>query len=139
MLADVTPDMALWREEIFGPVIALRTARDEADAIAQANDTDAGLVAYLMTRDGARQVRIAEALEAGMVGINTGLVSAAQAPFGGVKHSGLGREGSRHGIDDYTNLKYVATRIASDGGDVANRSSLRRDEASCAQIGESAP
>ncbi len=111
VLAQITPDMAVWREEIFGPVVALRTARDETDAIAQANDTDAGLVAYLMTRDGARQVRVAEALEAGMVGVNTGLISTAQAPFGGVKHSGLGREGSRHGLDDYTNLKYVATRI----------------------------
>ncbi len=81
VLAQVTPDMAVWREEIFGPVVTLRTARDEADAIAQANDTDAGLVAYLMTRDGSRQVRVAEALEAGMVGVNTGLVSTAQAPF----------------------------------------------------------
>ena len=112
VLAGVTPEMALWREEIFGPIVALRTARDEADAIAQANDTDAGLVAYLMTRDGARQTRVAEALEAGMVGVNTGLVSTAQAPFGGVKHSGIGREGSRHGIEDYTNLKYVATHVA---------------------------
>jgi succinate-semialdehyde dehydrogenase/glutarate-semialdehyde dehydrogenase len=111
VLAGVTPEMAVWREEIFGPVVALRTAKDEVDAIAQANDTDAGLVAYLMTRDGARQTRVAEALEAGMIGVNTGLVSSAQAPFGGVKHSGLGREGSRHGLDDYTNLKYVATRI----------------------------
>jgi succinate-semialdehyde dehydrogenase/glutarate-semialdehyde dehydrogenase len=111
VLGGVTPDMAIWREEIFGPVVALRTARDEADAIAQANDTDAGLVAYFYTRDGARQVRVAEALEAGMIGINEGLVSTAQAPFGGVKHSGLGREGSRHGIEDYTNLKYMATRV----------------------------
>ena len=110
VLAGVTPEMAIWREEIFGPVVALRTAADEADAIAQANDTDAGLVAYFYTRDGARQARVAEALEAGMVGINEGLVSTAQAPFGGVKHSGLGREGSRHGIEDYTNLKYMVTR-----------------------------
>ena len=110
VLAGVTRDMAIWREEIFGPVATLRTASDEADAIAQANDTDAGLVAYFYTRDGARQNRVAEALEAGMVGINEGLVSTAQAPFGGVKHSGLGREGSRHGIEDYTNLKYMATR-----------------------------
>jgi succinate-semialdehyde dehydrogenase / glutarate-semialdehyde dehydrogenase len=111
VLGDVTPAMALWREEIFGPVVALRTAADEADAIAQANDTDAGLVAYLMTRDGARQARVAEALEAGMVGVNTGLVSTAQAPFGGIKHSGVGREGSRHGLDDYTSFKYVATHV----------------------------
>jgi succinate-semialdehyde dehydrogenase / glutarate-semialdehyde dehydrogenase len=111
VLAGLTPEMELWRQEVFGPVISLRTASDEADAIAQANDTDAGLVAYVYTRDGARQQRMAEALEAGMVGVNEGLVSTAQAPFGGIKHSGLGREGSRHGIDDYTNLKYIATRI----------------------------
>jgi len=111
VLAGVTPEMAIWREEIFGPVVALRTAADEADAIAQANDTDAGLIAYFYTRDGARQTRVAEALEAGMIGINEGLVSTAQAPFGGVKHSGLGREGSRHGLDDYTSLKYMAARI----------------------------
>ena len=104
--------MGLWREEIFGPVVALCTARDEAEAIAMANDTTDGLVAYCYTRDGARQVRVAEALEVGMVGVNEGLVSAAQAPFGGVKHSGVGREGSRHGIEDYTSLKYTATRIA---------------------------
>ena len=94
--------MQLWREEIFGPVVAIRTANDEADAIAQANDTEFGLVAYVFTRDGARQARVAEALEAGMVGVNEGLVSTAQAPFGGIKHSGIGREGSRHGLDDYT-------------------------------------
>lgn len=111
VLADITDDMQLWREEIFGPVVALRTAADEADAIRLANATEYGLVAYLYTRDGARQVRVAEALEAGMVGVNEGLVSTAQAPFGGVKHSGMGREGSRHGIDDYTQLKYIATRI----------------------------
>jgi succinate-semialdehyde dehydrogenase/glutarate-semialdehyde dehydrogenase len=111
VLGGITPEMALWREEIFGPVIALRTAADEGDAIAQANDTEHGLVAYLYTRDGARQVRVAEALEAGMVGVNEGLVSTAQAPFGGIKHSGLGREGSRHGLDDYTNLKYINTRV----------------------------
>jgi len=111
VLSGVTPQMQLWREEIFGPVVALRTATDEADAIAQANDTEFGLVAYVFTRDGARQQRVAEALETGMVGINEGLVSTAHAPFGGVKHSGVGREGSRHGIEDYTNLKYLATRI----------------------------
>jgi succinate-semialdehyde dehydrogenase / glutarate-semialdehyde dehydrogenase len=111
VLGGITAEMALWREEIFGPVVALRTAADETDAIAQANDTDAGLVAYFYTRDGARQTRVAEALEAGMIGINEGLVSTAQAPFGGIKHSGLGREGSRHGLDDYTHLKYMAARI----------------------------
>ena len=111
VLGGVTQDMQLWREEIFGPVVAIRVAKDEADAIALANDTEFGLVAYAFTRDGARQVRVAESLEAGMVGINEGLVSTAQAPFGGIKHSGMGREGSRHGLDDYTQLKYIATRI----------------------------
>ena len=110
VLGDVTPEMDLWREEIFGPVIAIRTAADEDAALAHANDTEYGLVAYVYTRDGARQRRFAESLESGMVGVNTGLVSTAQAPFGGIKHSGLGREGSRHGLDDYTNLKYVSVR-----------------------------
>src|SRR5204862_2420804 len=111
VLADVTPAMELWREEIFGPIVALRTARDEADAIAQANDTEYGLVAYVYTRDAARQTRFAEGLHTGMVGVNEGLVSTAQAPFGGIKHSGFGREGSRHGLDDYTTLKYIASRV----------------------------
>jgi succinate-semialdehyde dehydrogenase/glutarate-semialdehyde dehydrogenase len=111
VLGGITPAMQLWREEIFGPVVALRTATDEADAIAQANDTEFGLVAYVFTRDAARQQRVSDALESGMVGLNTGLVSTAQAPFGGIKHSGFGREGSRHGIDDYTNLKYIAARV----------------------------
>jgi succinate-semialdehyde dehydrogenase/glutarate-semialdehyde dehydrogenase len=111
VLGGITSEMQLWREEIFGPVAALRVARDEADAIALANDTEYGLVSYLYTRDGARQVRVAEALESGMVGVNEGLVSTAQAPFGGIKQSGMGREGSRHGIEDYTNLKYIAVRI----------------------------
>jgi succinate-semialdehyde dehydrogenase/glutarate-semialdehyde dehydrogenase len=112
VLANITPQMQLWREEIFGPVVAIRVARDEADAIAQANDTEFGLVAYVYTRDGARQVRVSDALETGMVGVNTGLVSTAQAPFGGVKHSGIGREGSRHGLEDYTALKYICTRVS---------------------------
>lgn len=111
VLAGVTAEMALWKTEVFGPVIALRTAATEADAVVQANDTDAGLIAYVYTRDGARQQRMAEALEAGMIGVNEGLVSTAQAPFGGIKHSGIGREGSRHGLDDYTNWKYIATRL----------------------------
>ena len=111
VLANVTDQMQLWREEIFGPVVALRVARDEAEAVALANDTDAGLVAYVYTRDLARATRVAEALEAGMVGINEGLLSTAQAPFGGIKQSGFGREGSRHGLDDYMQWKYLATRV----------------------------
>jgi succinate-semialdehyde dehydrogenase/glutarate-semialdehyde dehydrogenase len=112
VLTGITPQMQIWREEIFGPVVAIRVAQNELDAIAYANDTEYGLVAYVYTRDGARQVRVGESLETGMIGINTGLVSTAQAPFGGVKQSGMGREGSRHGLDDYTQLKYIATRIA---------------------------
>jgi succinate-semialdehyde dehydrogenase/glutarate-semialdehyde dehydrogenase len=111
VLADITPKMQLWREEIFGPVVAIRVAQNEDEAVGFANDTQYGLVAYAYTRDGARQWRVAEALEAGMVGINEGLVSTAQAPFGGIKHSGIGREGSRHGLDDYTNLKYINERV----------------------------
>ena len=111
VLGNITPAMDLWREEIFGPVIAIRTAKDESEALAQANDTEYGLVSYVYTRDAARQARFSEGLESGMVGLNTGLVSTAQAPFGGIKHSGLGREGSRHGLDDYTNLKYVSATI----------------------------
>ncbi|MEO8554979.1 MAG: NAD-dependent succinate-semialdehyde dehydrogenase, partial [Kofleriaceae bacterium] len=111
VLAGITPDMAIWREEVFGPVVTLRTAKDADECFAFANDTDAGLVAYVFTRDGASQQRAAEILQAGMVGVNEGLVSTAQAPFGGIKHSGLGREGSRHGLDDYTNFKYVATKL----------------------------
>ncbi|MEO8845794.1 MAG: NAD-dependent succinate-semialdehyde dehydrogenase [Kofleriaceae bacterium] len=111
VLANVTPEMAIWHEEVFGPIVTLRTAKDEAECFAFANDTDAGLVAYVFTRDGASQVRAAETLQAGMVGVNEGLVSTAQAPFGGIKHSGLGREGSRHGLDDYTNFKYVASKV----------------------------
>jgi succinate-semialdehyde dehydrogenase/glutarate-semialdehyde dehydrogenase len=111
VLGGITSAMQLWREEIFGPVVPIRIARDEAEAVALANDTEYGLVAYVYTRDGARQARTAEALEAGMVGVNEGLLSTAQAPFGGVKHSGVGREGSRHGIEDYTHLKYIAVRI----------------------------
>jgi succinate-semialdehyde dehydrogenase/glutarate-semialdehyde dehydrogenase len=111
VLSGVTREMQLWREEVFGPVVGVTTAVDADAAMALANDTDAGLIAYVYTRDGARQARFAEGLEAGMVGVNEGLVSTAQAPFGGIKHSGMGREGSRHGLEDYTSIKYVATRI----------------------------
>jgi succinate-semialdehyde dehydrogenase/glutarate-semialdehyde dehydrogenase len=111
VLDGVTREMAIWREEIFGPVVAIARADDEAAAIAMANDTDAGLVAYVWTRDLARAARVTAALEVGMVGVNEGLVSTAQAPFGGIKASGQGREGSRHGLDDYTELKYVMQRL----------------------------
>jgi succinate-semialdehyde dehydrogenase/glutarate-semialdehyde dehydrogenase len=112
VLAGITPEMAIWREEIFGPVVAIRAAASEAEALAQANDTEYGLVAYVYTGGEARRARFTDGLEVGMVGVNEGLVSTAQAPFGGVKQSGIGREGSRHGLDDYTSLKYVAARIS---------------------------
>nr|HEX4313197.1 NAD-dependent succinate-semialdehyde dehydrogenase [Kofleriaceae bacterium] len=111
VVTGVTRDMQLWREEIFGPLVPICAARDEADAYALANDTDAGLIAYVFARDASRQARAIAALEAGMVGVNEGLVSMAQAPFGGIKQSGQGREGSRHGVDDYLSYKYAATRV----------------------------
>ncbi|KXF91619.1 NAD-dependent succinate-semialdehyde dehydrogenase [Phaeobacter inhibens] len=107
VLADVTPDMAVAREETFGPVAPLFRFTDEAEAINHANDTEFGLASYFFAQDVARIFRVSEALEYGMVGVNTGLISTAEAPFGGVKMSGLGREGSRHGIEDFLELKYV--------------------------------
>jgi succinate-semialdehyde dehydrogenase/glutarate-semialdehyde dehydrogenase len=107
ILANVTPDMLVAREETFGPVAPLFRFDSEAEAIAMANDTEFGLAAYLFTRDLARTFRVAEAVEYGIVGINTGLISTEVAPFGGVKESGIGREGSKYGILDYTELKYL--------------------------------
>jgi succinate-semialdehyde dehydrogenase/glutarate-semialdehyde dehydrogenase len=107
VLTDVTPDMAIAREETFGPVAPLFRFTDEDDVIAQANDTDFGLASYFYARDLARVYRVAESLEYGMVGVNTGLISTAEVPFGGVKLSGLGREGSKYGIEEFLELKYV--------------------------------
>lgn len=107
VLADVTSSMNLAREEVFGPVAPLFRFDTEAQAIALANDTESGLAAYMYTRDVGRCWRIAEALEYGMVGINTGLISNEVAPFGGIKQSGFGREGSKHGIEDYLDIKYL--------------------------------
>ena len=107
LLTGVTPDMALCREETFGPLAAVLRFTSEEEAIALANDTPYGLAAYFYSRDIHRVWRVAEALEAGIVGINEGAISNAMAPFGGIKESGLGREGSRHGLDDYTELKYL--------------------------------
>ena len=107
VLLDVTPGMRVAREETFGPVAPLIRFTDEAEVLRLANDTAAGLAAYFFTRDLARSWRVQEALEYGLIGVNTGLISTEVAPFGGVKESGLGREGSRHSIDDYTELKYV--------------------------------
>ncbi|WP_066560335.1 NAD-dependent succinate-semialdehyde dehydrogenase [Croceicoccus bisphenolivorans] len=111
VLRDVPADALLCREETFGPVAGLLKFRDEAEAIAMANDTRSGLASYLFTRDLDRSIRMTEALEYGMVGLNTGVISTEVAPFGGIKESGLGREGSRHGIDDYVELKLVCTAI----------------------------
>ena len=107
VIADATTEMAIAREETFGPVAPLFRFRDEAEAIALANDTEFGLAAYFYTRDIGRTWRVAEALEYGIVGSNTGVISNEVAPFGGVKESGIGREGSKYGIDDYVEIKYV--------------------------------
>lgn len=107
ILTGVTADMMIAREETFGPVAPLFRFSTEAEAVRLANDTEFGLAAYFYTRDVGRVWRVSEALEYGMVGVNTGLISTAEAPFGGWKQSGIGREGSRHGITDYTEIKYV--------------------------------
>ncbi|MBE1236134.1 NAD-dependent succinate-semialdehyde dehydrogenase [Phaeovibrio sulfidiphilus] len=107
VLADVEPSMKIASEETFGPVAPLFRFETEEEAVALANDTRYGLAAYLFTRDSGRMVRVSEALEFGMVGINTGTLSTEVAPFGGIKASGFGREGSRYGLDEYTELKYT--------------------------------
>ena len=107
ILTDVTADMKVAREETFGPVAPVFKFETEADAIRMANDTEFGLASYFYTRDLARSWRVSEALEYGIVGLNTGIISTEEAPFGGWKESGIGREGSRHGILDYTELKYL--------------------------------
>jgi succinate-semialdehyde dehydrogenase/glutarate-semialdehyde dehydrogenase len=107
IITGATSAMLMAREETFGPVAPLFRFHEEAEAIHMANDTEFGLASYLYTRDLARAWRVAEALEYGIVGLNTGLISTEVAPFGGVKQSGFGREGSRHGILDYTELKYL--------------------------------
>jgi succinate-semialdehyde dehydrogenase/glutarate-semialdehyde dehydrogenase len=111
VLADVPPDADLLREEIFGPVAPIATFADEPEAIAAANRTEYGLVAYVYTRDLKRAIRVIEALETGMVGLNQGMVSNAAAPFGGVKQSGFGREGGVEGIDEYLSVKYAAIAV----------------------------
>ena len=111
VITDVTPEMLVAREETFGPVAPLFRFATEADAIAMANATEFGLAAYFYTRDLARSWRVAEALEYGIVGLNTGIISTEVAPFGGVKESGIGREGSKYGILDYTELKYLCTGL----------------------------
>jgi succinate-semialdehyde dehydrogenase / glutarate-semialdehyde dehydrogenase len=112
VLVGVPADSAINREEIFGPVAPVTTFETEDEAIERANDTEYGLASYVFTRDLARTIRVAEALDYGMVGINTGLVSNPAAPFGGVKHSGFGREGGREGIEEYLETRYVGIRPA---------------------------
>lgn len=107
ILTDVTPDMQVVKQEIFGPVLPVMTFSDEQQAIALANDTEFGLAAYFYCQDIQRTFRVAEQLQYGMLGINDTAISDAAAPFGGVKQSGFGREGSRYGLDDYLNIKYL--------------------------------
>jgi succinate-semialdehyde dehydrogenase/glutarate-semialdehyde dehydrogenase len=108
ILADVPPSALVFREETFGPVAPLFRFRTEEEAVAMANDSEFGLAAYFYARDIGRIFRVAEALEAGIIGINEGIISTEVAPFGGVKESGLGREGSKYGIEDYLEIKYLA-------------------------------
>ena len=109
VITGVVPGSDILRDEIFGPVLAIATFTDEADAVRQANDTEYGLVSYVFTRDLARGQRMIDALETGMMGLNTGVVSNAAAPFGGLKQSGLGREGGSVGINEYLETKYTLT------------------------------
>ena len=115
VLTGVTPAMLVAHEETFGPLAPLFRFETEQDAVRMANDTEFGLAAYFYTRDLARAWRVTEALEYGIVGLNTGLISTEAAPFGGVKESGMGREGSRHGILDYTELKYLCVDLGRGG------------------------
>ena len=108
VLKDVTPSMAMAKEEIFGPVATLYRFQTEDEAIKLANDTEYGLAAYFYARDLGRVFRVAEALEYGIIGINEGIISTEVAPFGGFKESGIGREGSKYGIEDYLEIKYLA-------------------------------
>jgi succinate-semialdehyde dehydrogenase/glutarate-semialdehyde dehydrogenase len=111
VLGDVPDDARVLSEEIFGPVAPIRTFDSEEEAIAAANDTEYGLVAYVFTRDIKRALRVCEGLETGMIGLNQGMVSNAGAPFGGVKQSGIGREGGNEGIEEYLETKYVAVNL----------------------------
>jgi len=111
ILADVPKDALVSKDETFGPLAPLFRFKDEAEVIAMANDTEFGLASYFYARDLSRVFRVAEALEYGMVGINTGLISNEVAPFGGIKASGLGREGSKYGIEDYLEIKYLCLSI----------------------------
>jgi succinate-semialdehyde dehydrogenase/glutarate-semialdehyde dehydrogenase len=109
VLSDVAPDEHILKEEIFGPIAPVVTFRDLDQAIEYANKTDRGLAAYVYTRDLAKGLRVAEAIESGMVGLNRGFISDPAAPFGGVKQSGVGREGAHEGLLEFLETKYIAT------------------------------
>ena len=111
VLTGVTPDMLVAKEETFGPLAPLFKFSSDEEVVGYANDTEFGLAAYFYSRDIGRVWRVAEALEYGMVGINTGMISNEVAPFGGVKQSGIGREGSHYGIDDYVVIKYLCMAV----------------------------
>jgi succinate-semialdehyde dehydrogenase/glutarate-semialdehyde dehydrogenase len=111
IVAGATAEMVLAREETFGPVAPLFRFETEADVIRLANATEFGLASYFYAKDMSRVFRVAEALDYGMVGINTGLISTEVAPFGGVKQSGFGREGSKYGIEDYLDIKYLCVSV----------------------------
>src|SRR6185436_1241408 len=108
IIRDATPEMAFAKEEIFGPVVTLFRFKDDADAIRMANDTEYGLACYFYARDVGRIFRVLEGLEYGIVGVNEGIISTEVAPFGGMKESGIGREGSKYGIEGFLEIKYVA-------------------------------
>jgi succinate-semialdehyde dehydrogenase/glutarate-semialdehyde dehydrogenase len=108
VLLNVSTDAEIMREEIFGPIAPVYVFETEAQAIERANDTEYGLVSYVYTKDLSRALRVAEKLEAGMIALNRGLVSDPAAPFGGVKQSGLGREGAHHGMLEFMEAKYIA-------------------------------
>jgi succinate-semialdehyde dehydrogenase / glutarate-semialdehyde dehydrogenase len=111
VLGGVTPDARMLKEEIFGPVAPIASFSSEEEAIAAANDTEYGLVAYVFARDIKRALRVCEGLETGMIGLNQGMVSNAGAPFGGVKQSGIGREGGNEGLEEFLETKYVAVNL----------------------------
>ncbi|MDB5414713.1 MAG: gabD, partial [Rubritepida sp.] len=108
ILTNVPHDALIFREETFGPVAPLFKFGTDEEGVAMANDSEFGLAAYFYARDIGRIFRVAEAIEAGIIGINEGIISTEVAPFGGVKQSGLGREGSKYGIEDYLEVKYLA-------------------------------
>lgn len=113
VLTEVTQDMHVAKQETFGPLAALFRFSNEEQVVAMANDTEFGLATYVFTQSSARQWRVGEALEYGMVGINTGAISNEVAPFGGIKQSGLGREGSKFGIDEYLEMKYLCVDLSA--------------------------